>query len=168
MVTVKDQSSHLLYLNTCIQTKNCEHFDSICHLSCKKIIKEKSPLLHKFVCFHQMPNKRLQAWSLSTFQWEFTSFLKNYVTSEGAVSHNVFESKELDYLELVNLAWFFELAQGSSPNGKWWWPTDVAMLQASISLTLWLGLLKGHVALDQASWSMESVSYKIDMVRKTF
>ena len=33
------------------------------HRSCMRIRKEKTPLMQKFV-FFQMPNKRLQAWSL--------------------------------------------------------------------------------------------------------
>ena len=39
-----------------------------------------------------MPQKRLEAWSLLIFEWEINYYLftKNYITSEGAISHNVF------------------------------------------------------------------------------
>ena len=46
---------------------------------------EKTPLLHYFVWF-QIHNKRLQLESLSE---KLYLFLKNYVTSDRAVSHNV-------------------------------------------------------------------------------
>ena len=42
-------------------------------------MKEKTPLLHKFVCF-QMPNKRIRASSLFFFfffEWEITTFSKS-------------------------------------------------------------------------------------------
>ena len=42
-------------------------------------------MLHYFVCF-QMHNKRLQ---LKSYLSENYLFLKNYVISEGSVSHNV-------------------------------------------------------------------------------
>ena len=45
-------------------------------------MNEKTPLLHKLVCF-QMLNKRLQAWSFLLFVWEITFF------SGRAISHNV-------------------------------------------------------------------------------
>ena len=56
-------------------------------------MKEKTPLLHKFVCF-QMPNKRLQLKSFNIWVRNYL-FLKNYVTSEGAVSHNVLYYQQL-------------------------------------------------------------------------
>ena len=45
-------------------------------------MKEKIPLLHEFVCF-EIPKKRSFA--------ELAFLMKNYVTSEEAVSHNVFD-----------------------------------------------------------------------------
>ena len=45
-----DQCSHLMYTR-CIQEQTCEHFDSIGHRSCKIIIQEKAPLLHKLCAF---------------------------------------------------------------------------------------------------------------------
>ena len=68
----------------CIQKQTSENVDSIGHRSCQN--ERKKTLLHKFVCF-QMPNKRLQAWSLLIFEWEVTSFSKNDVTSEWAISY---------------------------------------------------------------------------------
>ena len=43
--------------------------ESICYRSCKKMIKEKTPLLYEFVCF-QLGKKRLLSWR------EITSFSK--------------------------------------------------------------------------------------------
>ena len=48
------------YPNICTQ-KICENCDSICHQSCKRKMKDKTPLLHKFVCFQM--HERHQAWS---------------------------------------------------------------------------------------------------------
>ena len=56
-------------------------------------MKEKTPLLHNFVCF-QMHNKRLQLKSFIIWVRNYL-FLKNYVTSEGAVSHNVLYYQQL-------------------------------------------------------------------------
>ena len=47
----------------------------------------KNTLVAQCVCF-QMPNKRLHARSLLIFEWEIT-FIQNYVSSKGAISHNV-------------------------------------------------------------------------------
>ena len=54
-------------------------------------MKEKIPLSHKVVCFPQMldfetSNSKSEV-SKSNW-WKVTSFLENYITSEGAVSHN--------------------------------------------------------------------------------
>ena len=68
LVTVKDQYSHLVYPIICIGKQTG-------HLRCKRIMKANTSLLHKFVCF-QMPNKRLQAWSLLIIEWEIPSFSK--------------------------------------------------------------------------------------------
>ena len=51
-------------------------------------MKEKIPLLHEFVCF-EIPKKR--SFSELAFLMRNYLFLKNYVTSEEAVSHNVFD-----------------------------------------------------------------------------
>ena len=48
--------------------------------------------MHKFMCF-QMPNTILQAWSILIFVWQ--NDIKNYVTSEGAVYHNVLYYQQL-------------------------------------------------------------------------
>ena len=73
---------------------NLWKFDSIGHRSCKRIMKEKTPLLHKFVCF-QMPIKGFRVWSLLNIWVRNYLFLKNYITSEGAVSHNVLYYQQL-------------------------------------------------------------------------
>ena len=72
---------------------NLWKFDSIGHRSCKRIMKEKTPLLHKFVCFQML----IKASGLKSFIiWVRNYlFLKNYVTSEGAVSHNVLYYQQL-------------------------------------------------------------------------
>ena len=51
------------------------------------------------MCF-QVPNKRLQAWSILKFEWDIT-FSPLYVTSQGAVSHNVV------YYQQLSIAIFF-------------------------------------------------------------
>ena len=52
-------------------------------------MKEKTPLLHKFLYFHADALKGNQACSLLSIWVRNILFLKNYVTSEGAVSHIV-------------------------------------------------------------------------------
>ena len=53
-------------------------------------MKEKTPLLHYFVCFQML----IKGFIAFIFEWEYL-FLKNYVTSEGAVSHNVLYYQQL-------------------------------------------------------------------------
>ena len=55
--------------------------------------------------------KGLQAWSLLLFEWEIASFSKNYVTSEGTVSHNVLYYQQLSIARvcLVITKYFEEL-----------------------------------------------------------
>ena len=57
----------------------------------------ETPLLHKVVHFQMPPKniKRLPAWNLYKFRKEITFFSKNYVTSEGAVSHKVLYNQQL-------------------------------------------------------------------------
>ena len=55
----------------------------------ENIVKEKAPFLHNFVCF-LMPSKRLQIIWVRNYL-----FLKNFVTYEGAVSHNVLYCQQL-------------------------------------------------------------------------
>ena len=66
---------------------------SIGHRICKRIMKEKTPMLHYFVCF-QMHHKRLQPKSFLIWVRNYF-FLKNYSTSEGAFSHNVLYYQQL-------------------------------------------------------------------------
>ena len=54
-------------------------------------MKEKTPLLHYFVCFQM---QRLQLKSLIIWEINYL-FLKNYFTLEGAVSHNVLYYEQL-------------------------------------------------------------------------
>ena len=79
MVIVKDQSSHLVYLNICIKQHTCENLSSIGHRSCEIIMKEKTPLPHKVVCFQMLDFET----SKSNFEfsksnlWKITSFSKS-------------------------------------------------------------------------------------------
>ena len=45
LATVKDQSSHLVYLNICIKQQTCENWSSIGRWSCKITMKEKTALV---------------------------------------------------------------------------------------------------------------------------
>ena len=69
----------------------CENFSLICRRSCEIIMKEKTPLSHKLCTFRclilrpQILNLR----SENQIRGKLFFFLENYVTSEGAVSHNV-------------------------------------------------------------------------------
>ena len=40
-----------------------EHLDSVCLRSCKRILKKKHFCTH-FLCYHRMPEKMLQAWTI--------------------------------------------------------------------------------------------------------
>ena len=79
----------------CILThKICANLNSIGNRSCKRIMRrKKTPLSQIFVCF-QMSNKRLQLKSV-TIGVRTYLFVKNYVASEGAVSHNVLYYQQL-------------------------------------------------------------------------
>ena len=60
--------------------------------SCEITMKEKTPLSHKVMCFKMLDfetsNSKLEVSKSNS--WKITSFSKTiYVTSEGAVSHNV-------------------------------------------------------------------------------
>ena len=63
-------------------------------------MKEKTPLLHEFVC-NKMPTKTLkdEDWSLLIFWVQNDLFLKNYFThvllARGAVSHKALYYQEL-------------------------------------------------------------------------
>ena len=56
---------------------------------------ERNNTLVGRICVLSDGNKRLLARSLLIFQWEITSFSKNYATSEGVVSHNVLYYQQL-------------------------------------------------------------------------
>ena len=45
LVIVKDQSSHLVYLNICTKQQTCENWNSIDRRSCEVIIEEKNTLV---------------------------------------------------------------------------------------------------------------------------
>ena len=93
LVIVKDQSSHLVYLNICIKQQTCENLSSIGRRSWEIIMKAKTPLSHEVLCFQmRWINSRPQNLILRSrnqIRRENYFFLENYVTSEGAVSHNV-------------------------------------------------------------------------------
>ena len=79
LVFVKDQSSHLVYLNIFIKLQTCENLSSTGRRSCEIIMKEKEPLSHKVVCFQMLDfetsNSKPEV-SKSNL-WQITSFSKN-------------------------------------------------------------------------------------------
>ena len=77
--------------------------------------KCKKNALFAQICVLSDSNKRLQAWSLLIFWVRINIFLKNYITSEGAVSHNVLYYQQLSIL-LVNNCFFASRDSG----GPWW------------------------------------------------
>ena len=76
---------------------------SIGHRSCEIIVKEKTPSSHEVVCFQMLDfgtsksNSEVSK-STSNISVENYFFLENYVTSEGAVSHNVSNIQQLSLL----------------------------------------------------------------------
>ena len=54
-------------------------------------MKEKTPLSHEVVCFQMLDFETSKSNSevSKSNSWKINFFLENYVTSEGAVSHNV-------------------------------------------------------------------------------
>ena len=92
LVIVKDQSSHLLYLNIYAQNnKSVKIWAQLVVEVAKIIMEEKKTLSHKVVCFQMLDFETSKSNSevSKTNSWKITSFSKNYVTSKGAVSHNV-------------------------------------------------------------------------------
>ena len=68
--------------------------------SCEIITEEKTPLSHEVVCFHIMldfgPQMLFSGLEIKfKYLIESCSFLENYVTSEGAASHNVLYYQQL-------------------------------------------------------------------------
>ena len=74
---------------------------SIGHRSCKGILKDKTALMHYFVCL-QMHNKILPSADKVFYNFEKYLFLKKYVTSEGAVSHNILFYQQLSIARLTS------------------------------------------------------------------
>ena len=78
LVIVKDQSSHLVYLNICIKQQTCENLSSIGRQSCEIIMKEKIHLSHEIVCFQMLDfktsNSKIEV--LKYNSWKITSFSK--------------------------------------------------------------------------------------------
>ena len=58
-------------------------------------MKEKTPLSHEVVCFQMVDFETSNFKGLEIKFVENYFFLKNYVTSEGAVSHNVLYHQHL-------------------------------------------------------------------------
>ena len=56
-------------------------------------MEEKTPLSHEFVCFQMLYIETSK--SSSEVSKSHFFFLKNYVTSEGAISHNVLNYQQL-------------------------------------------------------------------------
>ena len=55
LVVVKDQSSHLVYLNICIEQQTNKNWSlTIDRRSCEIIMKETTPLSHEVVCFQML------------------------------------------------------------------------------------------------------------------
>ena len=59
MVIVKDQYSHLVYLNTRIEKQICLNLNSKMVIDAEEKMKDNERIMHKCVCF-QMPKKRHQ------------------------------------------------------------------------------------------------------------
>ena len=79
-----------MYPNIWIEYEICENFDSIGYQSCKRIMKEK-----KYPCCNLCGFRRLNMGldlKSSNIWVRSDLFLKNYVTSERAVSHNVYKT----------------------------------------------------------------------------
>ena len=54
---IKDQTSHLEYLNICIKQQTYENLSSIGRRSSEIIMKEKTPLSHEVACFQMLDFK---------------------------------------------------------------------------------------------------------------
>ena len=83
--------------------QNCEDLSSIGRRSCEIIMKEKTPLSHKVVCFQMLEFETSKSnsdvsKSNSNILVRNNFFLKNYVISEGAVSHNVLYYQQLSII----------------------------------------------------------------------
>ena len=72
-----------------IQITNLRYLSSIGRRSCERIIEEKIPLLAQVVWFHML-DFQISAEVSQSIELRNYFFLENYVTSERAVSHNVF------------------------------------------------------------------------------
>ena len=81
-------------LHNASHNKPVKNIYSIGHQSCKRMMKEKTSLLQKLIVCFQMPKKGFRPevfyHHTQTFWWEIIPLSqKLYVTSDGAVSHNV-------------------------------------------------------------------------------
>ena len=81
LVSVKDQSSHLVYLNRVrIKQQTCEHLSSIGSQSCEITMNEKNTLAlsHEGVCFQMLDfvtsNSKLEVSKSNS--WKISSFSK--------------------------------------------------------------------------------------------
>ena len=80
LVIVKDQYSHLMYLNLCIKKQTCENLSPIGRKTSCKIIKkeQKKPLSHEVVCFQMLDSKtsnsKSEVWKSNL--WKITSYRK--------------------------------------------------------------------------------------------
>ena len=87
----------LLGVSQHMHKQTCENLSSIGHQSCEIIMKEETPLSLEVVCFQMLDFETSNSKSevSKSNSWKITSFSKNYVTSEGAVSHNVLYYQQL-------------------------------------------------------------------------
>ena len=84
LVIVKDQSSHLVYLNICIR------LSSIRCRSCEIIMKEQTPLSHEVVCFQMLDFEtsnsksevsKSNSWKITSFSKRGSCFLQCFILS---------------------------------------------------------------------------------------
>ena len=94
LVIVNDQYSHLVYLNICIKPQTCETLGSISSKLQEKKREKKHPVCTTLCAFSRRKIKG-SSWSRLIFWVRHYLFLKDYVTSEGAVSQNVLCYKQL-------------------------------------------------------------------------
>ena len=96
-IIVKDQSSHLLYLNICTKQQICENLNSMGSQNCEINNGRKNTLVTRSCVLSDawFRDLKINFWGLSIKFKYFYFFLENFVTSEGAVSHNVLYYQQL-------------------------------------------------------------------------
>ena len=91
MVIVKDQSSHLVYLNIMHKITNLWNFELNWSSKLKDNKERKNTLVTRSIGFHlldfETSTSNSKGFEIKLFVNNF--FLENYINSEGAVAHNV-------------------------------------------------------------------------------